>query len=417
MTKDLIINPYAQITTFKNEEKIALDITVPVPGKAKSYFRLESSLQPDLVEFIADLTNCGFDQFRAEDLTREELDLLIENGFLVDKTCAPEKPFFHYFLDEIKPKNNADVFDDLVVNASFRLESFDLAQASELIRTNNFSPDYPIAWVKLPLTEIEIGYWLRGELAEIAQKFIAGEKLAFEIDEAVLSKFVAANILINPDFRKNQELETERQLRRAHLMFQSEKYTVVENILPAHYMRAMKAFFRQYIANGFMPFSDAQVKRRFYEHNLPLARFFHRNFTNLMSFIVGKEVKPSYVYAASYVDEAALDPHIDRAQCEYSISFQVDYQPEMENDLSPWGLYVSPLEMSDRQSLNSFSWDDYPEDDPDGKKSQKIQLKSGDGLIYKGCELVHYRYPLAKGHTSTSLFFHYVSNDFAGELN
>lgn len=372
-----------------------------------------------MVEFIADLTKWGFGQFKPEDLTDEERDLLVKNGFLVDKSFAPKKPLFHYFLDELELENDSEpqISTGLTVNPSFRFEPFDLTKASHLINDNNFSPEFPIAWVKLPVTEIEIGYWLRNEFVEIAQKFTAGKKLAFEIDENLLSKFIQAGILINTDSWRKKEIEIKQQLEKARQTFQTEKYVVVENILPSYYMRAMKAFFREYVSNGFMPFNDTQVERRFYEHNLPLARFFHQNFTKLVSIIVGEEVMPSYVYSASYIEEAALDPHIDRPQCEYSISFQVDYQPEPENDLSPWGLYVSPLELADRQYSSSFPWEDYPEDDPESRKCKKVQLKSGDGLFYKGSELVHYRYSLPKGHRSTSLFFHYVAKDFAGTLN
>jgi hypothetical protein len=417
MIENLIINPFAEISAFKTNESSGLDITVPVRGQAKKYFRLESGAQPELIEFIKDLTKWGFEQLRAQDLTDDERELLIENGFLIDETCAPEKPLFHFFLDELETENHAKILTDLIVNPNFRFEPFDVRKVPELIKFNNFSPEYPIAWGRLPVTEIEIGYWLRGEYAEIARKFIAGEKLNFKIGDEFLAKFVAADILIDPDEWKKREAENVLKIEKARSMFQTEKYTIFENILPGFYMRSMKKFFRAYIANGFMPFNDTQVKRRFYEHNLPLARFFHRDFTKLMSMIAGIEVKPSYVYSASYLEGAALDPHIDRPQCEYSISFQVDYQPEPKNDVSPWGLYVSPVEMADQKRAPLFPWTDYPENDLERTKSKKANLKSGDGLFYMGREMVHYRYPLAKGHTSTSLFFHYVAKDFAGDLN
>jgi hypothetical protein len=40
----------------------------------------------------------------------------------------------------------------------------------------------------------------------------------------------------------------------------------------------------------------------------------------------------------------------------------------------------------------------------------------GDGLLYRGRALPHYRRTLAEGNTSTSIFFHYVSADFDGPL-
>ncbi len=420
ITSELIINPYSQITILEDSGKIAgLEIEVPIPNQSIKFFQILADSNADLVEFIIDLTKWGYGHFKSEDLTDAERKLLLENGFLVDKDFAPNKPLFLCFLDEIELENDSasPCLTDLIVNPSFRFEPFELTNVSHLIQVNNFSPHFPIGWIKSPVTEIEIGYWLRNDFLEIAQNFTAGEKLSFELDENILTKFVQSGILINPDSLREREIEIEQRLQKAQQNFQTEKYVVIEKILPVFYMKAMKLFFREYVSNGFMPFNDSQVKRRFYQHNLPLAQFFHRDFTKLMSIIVGQEVKPSYVYAASYIEDAALDPHIDREQCEYSISFQIDYLPEQEDDLSPWGLYVSPFEMVSDQTLTTFPWEDYPEDDSNPKKCRKVNLKSGDGLFYKGRELVHYRYPLPKGHKSTSLFFHYVAKDYEGRLS
>lgn len=415
---ELIINPFAQITSFENNGNTEeLRIEIPIPNESKRIFQLTSEENPELVDFISDLNKWGFQQFDQNDLTKPEMELLLENGFLVKKDSAPKKPLFTCFLDEIKPQNLLiSSTANLIVNPSFRFESFDLTKAPQLIHINNFSPYFPIVWVKLPITEIEIGYWLRDEYVEIAQNLVAGEKPNSEIDAKVLSKLVEAGILIDAETISKIEAEINHNLEMAHQTFIEKKYVVLEQILPTYYITSLQAFFRQYVANGFMPFDDGQVKRRYYQHNLPVAQFFHHNFTRLMSKIVGIEVKPSYVYAASYIEDADLYPHLDREQCEYSISFQVDYLPEPENGVSPWGLYVSPLKEGQFEKIN-FSWEEFPEDNSTNQEVTKIHLKNGDGVVYKGRELIHYRYKLPKNHQSTSLFFHYVAHDYQGQLS
>lgn len=135
-----------------------------------------------------------------------------------------------------------------------------------------------------------------------------------------------------------------------------------------------------------------------------------------MSLVIGEEVIPSYVYAASYINKADLKPHTDRAQCEFSISFQVDYFPEPENHLSPWGLFVAEPDSPNIDALKNSS-NEFPANSEAEDKNTAVYLASGDGLIYKGRELIHYRYPLTEGHQSTSLFFHYVPKDFDGNLS
>jgi hypothetical protein len=41
----------------------------------------------------------------------------------------------------------------------------------------------------------------------------------------------------------------------------------------------------------------------------------------------------------------------------------------------------------------------------------------GDGLAYRGTQLPHYRDRLGEGQTSTSIFFHYVTENFTGSLD
>ncbi len=419
-TSKLIINPYSQITMLEDAGKIVgVEIEVPILHKGKNIFQISTLSNPDLVDFILDLTRWGFTNFNAEELSDSEHQLLAQNGFLVNRDAIPEKPLFNCFLDEIEIEENDKDLDcnSLTVNPSFRIDPFDLTKSQDLVNKNNFSPFYPIGWIKSLVTKIEIPYWFRNEYIEIAQNLKAGEQINFKVEKSILAKFVQAGIVINPDTWKQKESEISLNIENAHKRFVDEKYVVLEELLPKHYMQAMKKFFREYVANGFMPFSDSQVKRRYYQHNLPLAQFFHKNLVKIMSSIVGMEVRPSYVYAASYVEDAILDPHIDREQCEYSISFQVDYHPKPTNDISPWGLYVTPVSENYESSLTVFPWKDFPEDDFNNRKCNKVNLSSGDGLFYKGRELIHYRYALPKNHKSTSLFFHYVASTYDGLLN
>ena len=85
---------------------------------------------------------------------------------------------------------------------------------------------------------------------------------------------------------------------------------------------------------------------------------------------------------------------MDRAQCEFSISFLVDYAPEPD-DVSPW-----PLHMRNKTATDSTA----------------LYQAIGDAVFYKGCEVIHYREALPENHSSTSIFFHFVPENFAGDL-
>jgi hypothetical protein len=202
-------------------------------------------------------------------------------------------------------------------------------------------------------------------------------------------------------------------LEFARTKFAEDRFAVARGIFPPEQVSAMQAYYRQYVGHGFMAFGDDRVERRYGEYREALASFLHPRLTEIMCAVTGHDVKPSYSFAAAYVDGAILPPHTDRRQCEYSISFQVDYQPETNGRLSPWPICLEPLEYEG--SLPdiglSIEWDKM------GRDPASIDLANGDCLIYKGRELVHYRHALPAGHTSTSLFFHFVDKDFAGDLD
>ena len=113
----------------------------------------------------------------------------------------------------------------------------------------------------------------------------------------------------------------------------------------------------------------------------------------MVAAIAGEPVKPSYVYVASYQSGAELEKHTDREQCEFSISLCLDYWPEPANE-TPW-----PLQLQTEEGNVS------------------IFQGIGDGLIYRGRSLSHWRGRLPQGHMSTSIFFHYVPAEFSGSLD
>jgi len=81
---------------------------------------------------------------------------------------------------------------------------------------------------------------------------------------------------------------------------------------------------------------------------------------------------PTYSYCRVYVKGNDLKPHIDRKSCEFSTTLNLGGDP--------WPIYLEP--------------------------NNEINLKPGDMLIYKGCEVKHWRKPF-KGELCVQTFLHY----------
>jgi hypothetical protein len=182
-------------------------------------------------------------------------------------------------------------------------------------------------------------------------------------------------------------------VRKAAAMFRERGYAPLGNLIHPFNLAALRRYYRRAVRHGAIRLGDDQSSRRYVAHNEKVARFFHYQIAKAMSAIVGQAIKPSYVYLASYVSGAELRKHTDREQCEFSLTLCLDFSPEPELATS-W-----PIRLDTAQGTVT------------------VYQGLGDGLVYRGTRVPHYRDVLGTGHTSTSIFFHYVSADFSGSLD
>ena len=182
-------------------------------------------------------------------------------------------------------------------------------------------------------------------------------------------------------------------IETASRRFRVEGWAPIGNLIHPFHIGALRRRYRRLLRHGGMTLGDSGSPHRYVVHNESVARFFHYQIASAVSAVAGVPVKPSYVYVSSYRGGAELPAHTDRAQCEYTVSLLLDHTPEpMEQ--SPWPLYLVTA------SGPIAIW-------------QGI----GDGVLYRGRQLVHYRSRLPDTMTSASIFFHYVDREFRGPLD
>lgn len=100
-----------------------------------------------------------------------------------------------------------------------------------------------------------------------------------------------------------------------------------------------------------------------------------------IKLITGKSVVPTYSYSRVYLKGDELKKHTDRESCEYSATVNV---ASVGEELSPvW--FKSPEGISN-----------------------KYYLQPGDAIVYKGCEVEHWRDPLVKTDINVQFMLHYV---------
>ena len=104
-----------------------------------------------------------------------------------------------------------------------------------------------------------------------------------------------------------------------------------------------------------------------------------------MSKETGLNLIPTYSYARIYKKGDVLKRHKDRYSCEVSMTMNLGGDS--------WPIYLEPSGETDKEGV-------------------KIDLEPGDALIYRGCEVEHWREAF-EGENCGQVFLHY--NDASGE--
>ena len=98
-----------------------------------------------------------------------------------------------------------------------------------------------------------------------------------------------------------------------------------------------------------------------------------------MEKATGLKLYPAYSYARVYKTGDVLKRHKDRFSCEISTTMNLGGDD--------WPIYIEPSGKKDKEGI-------------------KVNLKPGDMLVYKGCDLEHWREEF-KGVECGQVFFHY----------
>jgi len=131
---------------------------------------------------------------------------------------------------------------------------------------------------------------------------------------------------------------------------------------------------------------DPQVQGSFARYNYPKFRTCHYQIKSVVEKVIGEKLYPTYYYDRFYFKGQDLKPHKDRESCEISVSMHISTNADYD-----WPIYFMQ-----------------------GDETVSVATgKPGDAVLYKGCELEHWREPLI-GNKNTyyhQIFFHYVRRD------
>jgi len=156
-----------------------------------------------------------------------------------------------------------------------------------------------------------------------------------------------------------------------------EKTIRVKNILPIEFCQFFThVLMRQADLN---PKGDGQIPnaKAILDHEY-MFETLHERLWPVIEQITGEELMPTYAYARLYSNGDVLEKHTDRPACEVSITIQLGRSHHYA-----WPIYMG---------------------------GQRFDLAEGDGVIYPGCDVEHWRDKCdgPEGYYAGQVFLHFV---------
>ena len=178
------------------------------------------------------------------------------------------------------------------------------------------------------------------------------------------------------------------------MSFKDKKYTVVKSAISKELASFVYDYFcmkrkvtrflfdEKYLSpfrDEFGTWSDQQIPNTYSHYGDIAMETLLQNLLPVMEENTNLKLIPTYSYARIYKKGDILHRHKDRSSCEISTTLNLGGDP--------WPIYLDPT-------------------GKEGMDGIKVELSPGDMLVYKGCELEHWRESFT-GKNCVQVFLHY----------
>jgi hypothetical protein len=310
----------------------------------------------------------------------------------VSRAQHKTKTRFACFVDELAPNEPPG---DVFVSPSLQVQlgnSVPLAMVRKTPHRERFLSDHPMLWANDSATDSWTPLWLRRSQAWLCSRLKPGFPPPGMLTGKLRDQMFTAGVLTTEEIIVHRQRHGEFLVRAGSEMLERLRYCKLPQLLDRVPCQALSAYYRQVIASGDWPLGDAQVQQRHGWHNERVAQFVHYQLTAIVSRVAGRSLKPTYSFASAYRGGAKLDAHMDREQCDYTLSLLVDEKIPVNG--ANWPLWFQT---------------------PDGQ--QDVHMAVGDGVLFRGCELAHWRKAASTKHEQINLLFHFVPAEWAGVMD
>jgi hypothetical protein len=249
-------------------------------------------------------------------------------------------------------------------------------ESARPLRSEPFLPAEDILWVVRPESRLALPYTLTPRLARALRRTVLPSRAV-----SVLRRVGALDDGHDADARRRtawlEQLSAWRRELRRH------GHVVLRGLFEPTFLDAMRVYHRRIEREGYLYTGDRRRRGAPLVYDEPLTTFLNGLLAALVGRLTGERARPTFSYLRVYDPGAVLRPHFDRPSCRWNVDLVVGGEP------APSARNAWPLKLESRRGTRT------------------VRLGLGDGLLYRGDEVRHWRRPQPRGRTTVLASLHY----------
>ena len=184
-------------------------------------------------------------------------------------------------------------------------------------------------------------------------------------------------------------------------LFKKNQYVILRDFLDLKDVKRMASRMQLLKDNNVLK-PDPQAPMSTGIYGDPIQSEFQITYQKKLEEAINLRLFPTYTFSRIYAPKEVLNYHKDRPSCEISFTTTLDFDTF---DDEPWNIWVE-AEKSNKDAKKCDVIERYNQD-PKTVYGIPYKLYLGDILVYRGCDLSHWRTKFI-GVSQTQAFLHYI---------
>ena len=203
---------------------------------------------------------------------------------------------------------------------------------------SGFARQGTIAWVRSHAAGGLLPFWLGPELEALVRSLQDGKRpVPASIPANSKALLSAAGILIPEDVARHQDAHEEK-FRSAAATFKRTGYAPLAELIHPFHVATLRRCYRHLIRTG-SKLGDRQSERRYVAYNGTGRALLPSSTRSHTKHSCGRQAEAIVCVSRLVPSGAELKKHVDRPQCEFSVTLCLDFSPEPDL-ATPWPIHL-----------------------------------------------------------------------------